>query len=92
MWAENVKLAHDALEEHAQPITQVLPVTEQVDFTKKSGGGIIGRSFTGMGRVQGKPSLNVTVASCPFPCCRACQPNWMDAPPECSSKVIASVS
>ena len=27
VWAENVKLAHDALEEHAQPITQVLPVT-----------------------------------------------------------------
>ena len=57
-WAEKVKLAHAALEEHAQPIFQVLPVTEQMDYTKKSGGGIIGRSYSGMGRVQGKKDMD----------------------------------
>ena len=45
--AEKVKHAQgDNLEEHLQSITKILPVTEQADYTKKSGGGIIGRAFT----------------------------------------------
>ena len=57
-WAEKIKLAHAALEDRAQPIYQVLPVTEQVDYTRKSGGGIVGRSYSGMGRVQGKKDMD----------------------------------